>query len=140
MNEGYKMMIKNGAYMSKTGKKILVIDNDKTQINQIKNGLEMDFEVFCANSDKEALEHFTRGLIPDLILVDILMIKRRGWELYHFLRGISLLQSVPIAIITSEPQKDEETKAKKIGVKVYLERTSDAKELKGKILNILDGR
>jgi len=126
--------------MGNTGKKILVVDNDKIQINQIKNGLGMEVEVFCANSDKEALEHFIRGLIPDLILVDILMIQRNGWELYHLLWGISLLQSVPIAIITSEPQKDEEINAKKIGVKIYIERTSDTKELKGKILNILDGR
>ena len=124
--------------MSNTGKKILVIDTDKIQTNQIKNSLGMEFEVFCANSDKDALEHFIQGLIPDLILVDIIMIQRRGWELFHFLRGIGLLQSVPIAIVTPKPQKEEEITAKKMWGKMYVERTPDAKELKEKILNILE--
>jgi CheY-like chemotaxis protein len=83
-------------------KKVFVVDDDVVHLSLVKNILiKGTYEVITAQSGQEALDHLRKGVIPDIILLDILMPNMDGWEAYIRLRSISSLQDVPIVFLTS---------------------------------------
>jgi CheY-like chemotaxis protein len=82
-------------------KKILLVDDNEVQLSVAEIQIKRDYQVTTAKSGKEALEHLFHGLVPDLILLDILMPNMDGWETFGRLRAVSRLQEVPIVFLSS---------------------------------------
>ena len=111
--------------MSTIEKKIiLLVDDNEFHLSLAETILEDEYKIIKARSGKEAIEYFLKGIvvgdIPNLILLDILMPEMDGWETYHKLRGISILQDIPIAFLTSVSGVDEEKQAYEIGVADFI--------------------
>lgn len=82
-------------------KKILLIDDDQTLCQMYKDRLEAsDFIVETAHNGEEG---FTKAvdLKPDLILLDIMMPKINGYEVFKRLRGEEATESTPIIFLTA---------------------------------------
>ena len=59
--------------MSETAK-ILLVDDEPGMLRYIRTLLEVDdYKVETATTGEEALEHVKKGLVPDLVLLDVLM-------------------------------------------------------------------
>ena len=69
-------------------KKIMVVDDDLDQIHTIKlilgDFIDM-YEVIGADSGMQCLQLLKNNHIPDLILLDIMMPKMSGWEVFKCL-------------------------------------------------------
>jgi CheY-like chemotaxis protein len=72
-------------------KKILLVDDDEIQLSITKAILENDYEIIQTQSGKEALGYLYKGLVPDLILLDIIMPEMDGWETFNRIKSVSLL-------------------------------------------------
>ena len=119
-------------------KKILFVDDDKIHLAIIENILENEFEIITANSGKEALNKFIKGLTPHLIFLDLLMPNMDGWETYNRLKAISLLKNIPIAFFTSVQETNEKAYAFRIGAVDYIRKPFEKEVLKNKIEMILE--
>jgi len=100
--------------------KILLVDDSEIYLEIAKAILEDRYEVVTAKSGKEGLNYLARGLVPKLILLDILMPEMDGWEVFNLIKGISLLRDVPIAFLTSLDDQTDINHASRLGASDFI--------------------
>ncbi|MDR0502091.1 MAG: response regulator [Treponema sp.] len=120
-------------------KKILIVDDSDIQLVVAEGILKAKYDVITAKSGKEALAILAKGLKPDLILLDILMPDMDGWETYNKINGISLLQNVPIAFLTSLSGIVERLRASRLGAADFINKPYDRVVLLEKVEKLLNG-
>jgi CheY-like chemotaxis protein len=99
--------------------------------------LEKDYEVVTVTSGKEALSLFYRGLVPDLILLDLIMPGMDGWDTYERVKSIGNIHQVPIAFFTASEDSKDRIRAEQMGAVDYIRKPakkSDLLERVGKIV------
>jgi CheY-like chemotaxis protein len=85
------------------GKTVLVVEDNATARAALADLLQPEgFAVVPAANGKDALVRLGEGLVPDLILLDLLMPVVDGWAFLQDLRrGFPGLLSVPIIVTTA---------------------------------------
>ena len=119
-------------------KKILIVDDSEVHLVIAENILKTKYEIITSLSGKEALNMLSKGLLPNLILLDILMPEMDGWEVYNKIKGISLLQNVPIAFLTSLDGVREKLYASRIGAADMITKPYEGKELLSRVEKMLE--
>jgi len=118
-------------------KTILVVDDQPTHLTATKAMLEKDYQVATAKSGKEALSLFYGGLVPNVILLDLVMPDMDGWDTYERLKSISNLHKVPVAFFTSSDNPDDRVKAQQMGAADYISKPVNKSDLLERIRKIL---
>jgi len=118
-------------------KKLLLIDDNTFHLSVAEEILKDNYEVTTAISAKEALGFLSKGLIPNLIILDILMPDIDGWETFNLIKGISLLRDVPIAFLTSLDGDDDKKEANRMGAADFITKPFEADELIKRIGSII---
>jgi methyl-accepting chemotaxis protein len=116
---------------------ILAIDDDATHLMATKSILENDYEVVTANSCHDALTLFYRGLVPNLILLDVIMPGIDGWSTYERVRAISNIHHVPIAFFSSSDDPKDRTRAQQMGAVDYIEKPVNKTELLERVKTLI---
>jgi putative two-component system response regulator len=114
-------------------KKILLVDDNEVQLSMTEIQLRKEYEVTTAKSGKEALDCLMHGLVPDLIILDILMPDMDGWETFGRLRAVSALEEVPIVFMSSIDEKDEIDRAIDLGAADFIVKPFKSKEFRERI-------
>ena len=118
-------------------KKLLVVDDDVTHLTSTKAMLDKNYEVITAKSGTEALSLFYRGLVPNLILLDLIMPDMDGWVTYEKIKAISNLHNVPIAFFTSSEEPQDRSRAEKMGAVDYISKPVRKGELLERVEKIV---
>ncbi|MCL2832815.1 MAG: methyl-accepting chemotaxis protein [Treponema sp.] len=121
-------------------KKVLLIDDDTIQLEMVSSVLSDHYEVITAVSGRAGLNHFFQGLVPDLILLDIVMPDMDGWETFDRIKAISALHEVPIAFFTSSNDPELKKRAYKLGAADYILKPFDSGDLKARVKKITDSK
>ncbi len=101
-------------------KSILIVDDSRVAREVIKEFLSSDtIKISEAANGKEALNYLQQNYV-DLIICDLNMPQMNGLELIENIKSSDKLNSIPIALITSESSFDSLDKAKKMGVIAFL--------------------
>ena len=116
---------------------VLLVDDDATHLLSTKAILENDYEVVTAKSGNEALVLFYRGLVPNLILLDIIMPEMDGWDTFDRIKAISNLHSVQTAFFTSSDDPQDRARAQKMGVDDFINKPIKGDELLEKIKKLV---
>lgn len=100
--------------------KILLIEDSKFILNAYRDGLELaGFEVVVAedgNQADEALGSFT----PDLILLDLILPGKDGFEILADLKLDDRLKEIPVIILSNLGQQKHIQDGKELGAVDYL--------------------
>ena len=87
--------------MSDKKAKILIIDDQPSEVKMVKMALEQaNYEVCYAYNGKEGLEKATQEK-PDLIILDVMMPEKDGFITCGELKKSPETSSVPVIILTS---------------------------------------
>lgn len=82
--------------------RILVVEDDPDVREAVAGQLaEAGYSVYPTGDGQEALERLLRGDAPDMILLDLKMPKRSGWELLEYLRRSTIFMCVPVVIFSA---------------------------------------
>jgi DNA-binding response OmpR family regulator len=82
-------------------KQILIVDDEDDILNLVRLILEDEgFECDIARDGVECLECIRKKRF-DLILLDIMMPRRTGWEVLRDLRASELTKNLPVAMLTA---------------------------------------
>ena len=128
-----------GAKGRKKGKtimanKILVVDDDLNICELLKLYLENDgYVVFTANDGQEAVEMF-QNKTPDLVLLDIMLPKKDGWQVCREIRKTS---SAPIIMLTAKGETFDKVLGLELGADDYVVKPFDAKEVMARVKAVL---
>ena len=118
-------------------KKVLLVDDDEFYLSKVESILINKYEAITAKSGKDAMEYLLKGVVPDLILLDILMPDLDGWETFIRIRAISSLQDVPVVFVSSVIDLAEVKHAKEIGAADYITTPYTVDDLLNRIERIL---
>jgi methyl-accepting chemotaxis protein/CheY-like chemotaxis protein len=132
-NETEKFKISSG----NEKKKILVVDDDVTHLTMAKGMLEQDYDVTTVKSGDEALKLFFQGLVPNLILLDLLMPGMDGLDTYSRIKGISNLHKTPLAFFTSSDTPANKARAQEMGAVDYIQKPCKKTELLERVARIV---
>jgi len=109
--------------------KILVVDDDSIHLEMIETALSDQYEVSTAKSGKEALGLFYQGLVPNLILLDLIMPDMDGWNTYSRIKDIGGLYNTPIAFFTSSDSSEDKQHAREMGAVDYIKKPYERNDL-----------
>ncbi|MDA1334397.1 MAG: response regulator transcription factor [bacterium] len=100
-------------------KKILIIEDESALQDALKKLFEGEgYEVLQAFDGEEAM-----GLIkekPEIILLDLVLPKKHGFDILKEIKSDSELQSIPVLILTNLEESTEVMKAIELGARGYL--------------------
>jgi methyl-accepting chemotaxis protein len=108
---------------------VLLVDDDATHLVSTKGMLEKDYEVITAGSGQKALDLFYQGLVPHVIMLDLIMPGMDGWDTYERIKQIGNLHNTPIAIYSSSDEPDDKASAQEVGAVDYIKKSCKKDEL-----------
>jgi CheY-like chemotaxis protein len=126
----------------KENKVILLAEDEENDVFMMrravrKMGEEIDLRV--ASDGEQAIAYLSgrnefsnRDLhpLPDLILLDIKMPRRNGFDVLEWLKQDGTFTHIPVVMITSSKVKSDVDKADELGASAYLIKPVDFEELK----------
>jgi len=120
--------------MKTMGKKILLIEDEEIMIDLLRKKLVAEgYKVLVARNGEEGLELMKESL-PDLVLLDIIMPKKDGFEVMEEKKKDKNLKKIPLIIISNSGQAIELDRAKALGARDWLVKTEfDPKEVLEKV-------
>jgi len=115
-------------------KKILLVEDEEIMIDLLqKKIIREGYEVFIARDGEEGLKVMGEKK-PDLVLLDIIMPKKSGFEVMEEMRKKSEFKKIPVIVISNSGQPVELDEARKLGAQDWLIKTEfDPQELVDKI-------
>jgi CheY-like chemotaxis protein len=117
--------------------KILVVDDDVIHLEMVQTVLSNEYEVSTAKSGNEALSLFYQGLVPQLILLDLIMPDMDGWSTYDRIKNISSLHDTPIAFFTASNDPKDMKNARNMGAVDYIKKPYDKDDLLRRVEKII---
>ena len=119
---------------TKMGTKILVIDDDTNICEALKLYLENEgYEVKCAHDGAEGIGYF-KMYEPDLVLLDIMLPRKDGWQVCREIREIS---SKPIIMLTAKGEVFDKVLGLELGADDFIVKPYNNKELSARIKAVL---
>lgn len=100
---------------------ILLIEDDPFLSSVLRLKLEKEsFRVVRAADGEEALNLLTeQGIKPDLVLLDLILPKKNGFEVLETIRQDPLLEKLPVIIISNLGQPSDIERGKALGIIDY---------------------
>ncbi len=115
-------------------KKVLVVDDEKLIVKGIRFSLEQDgMEVDCAYDGEEALA-MIQSKEYDIILLDVMLPKKDGFEVCQQVREFS---SVPIVMLTAKGEDMDKILGLEYGADDYITKPFNILEVKARIKAIM---
>jgi DNA-binding response OmpR family regulator len=99
--------------------KLLVVEDDPFLSSLLKVRLNTEGFTVLYAADGEAALTLLRGEKPDLMLMDLILPKKSGFEVMEAIQGDPQLNHVPIIIISNLGQDSDIARGKELGAVAY---------------------
>ncbi|MGD2114393.1 MAG: response regulator [Acidobacteriota bacterium] len=111
--------------------KVLVVEDNKTEQQLLVSALEdKSYEVVTADDGEEALDRL-RVERPDLVILDIVLPKKDGYQVCRQIRASDETRGVKVIMISSKTQDADRYWGLKQGADAYLKKPFDEQDLMG---------
>ena len=102
-------------------RKILIVDDDNFLLDMYALKFSQNnFEVYTAESGVNALEKLKSGLLPDLLLIDIIMPEMDGFETLAQINTQKLCPNCVKIILSNKSEQQDIDEGKRLGVAGYI--------------------
>jgi twitching motility two-component system response regulator PilH len=107
--------------------KVMVVDDAYSELKLMETILLGAGHQVVTLIDGEALEDKVNSERPDVLLLDIVLPKRNGYELLRSLKRNAQTQATPVVLVSSKNQESDRVWGKRQGADDYLAKpfTSD---------------
>ena len=112
---------------------ILVVDDDKEVVRLMRGYLEQaGYEVLAAYDGETAI-HILRREKPDLLLLDLMLPDRDGYDITRLVRGDPALASIPIIMLTARVEDTDKIIGLEIGADDYVTKPYNPREVVARV-------
>ena len=128
--------------MPGSDKTILLIDDDPflAEMYSLKFQ-ESGFLVKTASDGQQAIDQLESGLIPDIILLDVVMPHLDGFEVLKVIKSKEKLKLIPVVLLTNVGQKEDVERGISLGADDYIVKAHfTPSEVVARISTLLDHR
>jgi signal transduction histidine kinase/DNA-binding response OmpR family regulator len=124
----------------KTDKPIILVVEDNTDVRAyIKSYLIPVYQVTEARDGAEGIE-IALEMIPDLIISDVMMPKKDGYQLCQSLKSDEKTSHIPIILLTAKAASENKIEGLETGADEYLIKPFEPNELLARVKNLIDLR
>jgi DNA-binding response OmpR family regulator len=117
-----------------TAMKLLIVDDEPTILETVENKFRKEgFSTFVADSAEEGMRLFRR-VKPDLVILDIMLPQRSG---YDFCRAIRRDSQTPIIFLSAKADDADRIKGLELGADDYVVKPFNLSELAARVKAIL---
>ena len=102
-----------------TRPKLLLVDDEPTNLQVLRQVLQDDYRLFFAKDGDKALELAAREC-PDLILLDVMMPGMTGYEVCSRLKQSEATAAIPVIFVTALVDVDDEARGFEVGAVDYI--------------------
>ena len=117
-------------------KTVLIVEDEKNIARAEGIILSKDFSVHYAEDGEEALV-MAKKVIPDLIILDLMLPKRGGYDVCFTLRQSPELKDVKIIMVTAKNLEVDKKKGKFIGADFYITKPFEPDDLRSAVKQVL---
>ncbi|MEM9427002.1 MAG: response regulator [Pseudomonadota bacterium] len=101
-------------------RRVLLIEDEPNIIEAIRFILSRDgWRVDTHSDGSTALEAIQRRA-PDLVILDVMLPNRSGYDILHDLRGAEETRETPVLMLTARGQKKDRELAEKLGASRFM--------------------
>jgi DNA-binding response OmpR family regulator len=119
------------------GKRVLIADDEPNIVTALEFLLRRSgYEVSIARNGEAALK-LVEDQLPDLVLLDVMMPLRSGYEVCQRMRERADWQHIKIIMLTAKGRDVEMNKGLSIGADLYITKPFSTQELVAKINGLL---
>lgn len=120
------------------GKKlVLAVDDAATILLRIKDALGKYYDVVTVNSGPRALRYLDKAK-PDLILLDIRMTPKNGFDTLRSIRDMPDRADIPVIMLTAMEDKDSVLEGISLGISDYILKPFAPDDLLSRIRRVLE--
>lgn len=121
-------------------RKLLIADDEPNILISLEYLLKREgYQVTVARDGEEALEAVSRDC-PDLLLLDVMMPKKNGFEVCQALRADERFAALKILMLTAKGRDTDVAKGQALGADAYMTKPFATRELVQKIAELLEGK
>ena len=117
--------------------RILVVDDDRDIVRLVRSYLEKaGYQVVTAYDGETAL-HMLRREQPHLLILDLMLPDRDGWDVARLVRSDSLLAATPIIMLTARVEDNDKIVGLEIGADDYITKPFNPREVVARVRALL---
>jgi len=118
-------------------RRVLIVDDEPNIVTSLEFLMRgSDYEVRVARNGEEALR-LAESFRPDVVLLDVMMPQRSGFEVCRKIRENPALRSVKIIMLTAKGRDAEREKGLNLGANAYVIKPFSTKELMNTVRALL---
>jgi len=125
--------------MSTSGvvQRILIVDDDREIVRLVRAYLEKEhFQVFTAYDGETALR-VARHEHPNLMILDLMLPDRDGWDITRTIRSDPALHNTPIIMLTARVEDSEKIIGLELGADDYVTKPFNPREVVARVRSVL---
>ena len=120
-------------------REVLCVDDEPVNLQVLENLLSLEgYRVRRANDGLECLEFLRQGLVPDLVLLDVMMPRMTGYEVARTIRADFPAHELPIVMVTAKNQVSDLVEGLSTGANDYLSKPFSKQELLARVRTHID--
>jgi CheY-like chemotaxis protein len=120
------------------GAKVLVVDDNKTNLKLVADILQFDGYQILQASDAESAQAIIKGTPPDLILMDIALPGMDGLTLTRQLKADEATKHIIVVALTAFAMKGDDEKARDAGCDGYITKPINTRTLPDAVAVLLN--
>ncbi len=100
--------------------RVLLIEDEPNIIEAIRFILSRDGWRVDTHSDGRTALEVIRVRVPDLVILDVMLPNRSGYDILSDLRQDALIKATPVLMLTARGQKKDRELAERLGVTRFM--------------------
>ncbi len=122
--------------VSLQGRKILIVDDDRANLEFVKEGLGDEYSFHDATDGEQALA-VVRDFMPDLVICDVEMPRMSGFDVVRILKNNRRFSFIPIILMTARAETERKLEGLELGADDYLIKPVNLLELGARVRSML---
>jgi len=110
-------------------KKVLIVDDSPAQVKLMQGFLEHEGYQPVGLNDPRRVEETISSVRPSVILLDVVMPERNGFQVCRELKGSSEFHSIPVILVTSKDSSSDKYWGEQQGADAYVTKPFTKDEL-----------
>jgi DNA-binding response OmpR family regulator len=118
--------------------KILIVDDEANILISLEYLMQREgFDVSVARDGLQAITAIERDP-PDLVLLDVMMPGKTGFEVCQHVRSLDALRKVVIIMLTAKGRETDVAKGLALGANAYVTKPFSTRDLVAQVRSLLD--
>ena len=118
-------------------KKILIVDDEQDILDLLEFNLKAEGYVTLTAPDGEKALELAAEHIPDLIILDVMLPGKDGWEVIRDLRKKSKTQHIPVIFLTAKDSEIDEVVGLELGADDYIVKPIGIRKLLARVKMVI---